>query len=202
MFRFFFRLYNKLYSLILMPSQHFIGRLYLKAAGVRFGSNPRLYGLPMISVYRNSQINLGNDVTLRSTSRGNAIGVNHEVILRTQNEAAIIRIGNRVGMSGGSICALHSVTIGDDVLIGSNVVIADNDFHQIAFKDRKLNANLVADPVFIENGVWIGADSYICKGVTIGCNSVIGAKSVVTKSIPPNSMAAGIPAKLIKSLSS
>lgn len=178
---------------------HVVGRIYLKAAGVRFGHGTRLFGLPTISLYPGSRIILGDCVTLRSSSRGNAIGVNHEVILRTHSEGAVLQLGNRVGMSGGAICARRNVTIGDDVLIGANVVIADNDFHSHSIFDRKNDdKNIVAKEVSIGNGVWIGADSYICKGVTIGENTVIGAKSVVTKSLPANCVAAGVPAKIVK----
>lgn len=178
-----------------------IGRIYLKAAGVRYGCGAQLFGLPTISLYPGSQIILGDSVTLRSSSRGNAIGVNHEVILRTHAEGAILHLGNRVGMSGGAICAKLKVIIGDDVLIGANVVIADNDFHAHSIVDRRNgDRNIISRAVRIGDGVWIGADSYICKGVTIGENSVIGAKSVVTKSLPANCVAAGVPAKVIKFL--
>lgn len=199
MLRLSFQLYNRLCLFVLEPLMHRVGRIYLKAAGVRFGQGVRLFGLPTISLHPRSRIILGDSVTLRSSSRGNAIGVNHEVILRTQGEDAVLQLGNRVGMSGGSICAKMKVIIGSDVLIGSNVVIADNDFHAHNIFDRKNgDKNIVAKEVNIGDGVWIGADSYICKGVTIGENTVIGAKSVVTKSLPANCVAAGIPAKVVK----
>lgn len=201
MFRLSFRLYNKLYLLLLEPLMHIVGRIYLRAAGVRFKRGVRLFGLPTISLYPTSQIILGEGVTLRSSSRGNAIGVNHEVVLRTHGEGALLKIGNRVGMSGGAICAKKKVIIGNDVMIGANVVIADNDFHSLGILDRKNgDKNIIAKEVVIGDGVWIGADAYICKGVTIGENTVIGAKSVVTKSLPANCVAAGIPAKIVKVL--
>jgi acetyltransferase-like isoleucine patch superfamily enzyme len=195
------RIYNKLERSIIEPIIQYIGRIYLTAAGVKFGNRLRLYGLPTAYVHRNSRVILGDQVTLRSRSKGNAIGVNHEVILRTQSEEAIIQIGNRVGMSGGAICAKKSVVIGDDVLIGSNVVIADNDFHPVNPLARiNGQSDDVSKEIIIERNVWIGADVYVCKGATIGENSVIGAKSVVTKSIPPNCVAAGIPARVIRTL--
>lgn len=203
MLHFVLRIYNKLERLIVEPIIQFIGRVYLTAAGVKFGNRLRLYGLPSAYLHRNSKVVLGDQVTLRSRSKGNAIGVNHEVILRAQSEGAIIQIGNRVGMSGGAICAKKSVVIGDDVLIGSNVVIADNDFHPVdPWARRNGESDDVAKEIIIERNVWIGADVYVCKGVTIGENSVIGAKSVVTKSIPSNCVAAGIPAKVVKTLDS
>lgn len=201
MLRLIFKIYNKFYLVIVTPLQHVIGKLYLKAAGVSFGQGVRLFGLPIISIYPKSQIIIGDNVSLRSSSRGNAIGVNHKVVLRTQSEGALIQIGSRVGMSGGAICARRRVIIADDVLIGANVVIADNDFHAITHEARNAGKDeIVAKEIVIERGVWIGADVYICKGVTIGENSVIGAKSVVTKFIPSNCIAAGIPAQVVKVL--
>jgi acetyltransferase-like isoleucine patch superfamily enzyme len=180
----------------------FWGRTYLRAAGVNFEKGLRLYGLPLIAIHRNSKIVIGRNVTLRSRSNGNAIGVNHEVILRTMAENALIQIGDAVGMSGGAICARKSIIVGDSVLIGSNCVLADNDFHPINAAARKSGRDdIMAEEIVIEENVWIGADSYICKGVRIGKNAVVGAKSVVTKSIPANCIAAGVPAKVVKTLS-
>jgi len=195
------RFFNMIERTIVGPIVQCIGQAYLSASGVHFGSCLRLYGLPAAYLHQNSKIMLGDHVTLRSRSKGNAIGVNHHVILRTQSEDAFIQIGNRVGMSGGAICAKKFVVIGDDVLIGSNVVIADNDFHPVdPLARRSRESDIVAAGITIENNVWIGADVYVCKGVAIGENSVIGAKSVVTENIPPNCVAAGIPAKIIKTL--
>ena len=194
-------MFDRFERLIIEPVVQFVGHVYLSAAGVSFGKGLRLYGLPAAYLHKNSKVVLGDQVTLRSKSKGNAIGVNHEVILRTHGDGALIYFGNRVGMSGGAVCARKKVVIGDDVLIGSNVVIADNDFHSVNPVARKKGeCDNISKEVIIGNNVWIGADVYICKGVTIGDNSVIGAKSVVTKSIPPNCIAAGVPAKVIKTL--
>jgi len=103
------------------------------------------------------------------------------------------------------INALKSVRIGDNVLIASKVFITDlahgsykgdeNDsLPETVVKDRPLSSN----PVFIGNNVWIGELCSILPGVTIGDNSIIGANSVVTKSIPGNCIAVGNPAKIVK----
>lgn len=103
------------------------------------------------------------------------------------------------------INALKSVRIGDNVLIASKVFITDlehgsyvgdeNDSRPDSIvKDRPLSSK----PVVIENNVWIGELCSVLPGVIIGENSIIGANSVVTKSIPANSIAVGNPAKVIK----
>ena len=78
-------------------------------------------------------------------------------------------------------------------LIGHNVVLATIN-HALAPHDRR---NLYA-PIHIGKNVWIGSNATILQGVTIGDGSVIGAGSVVTKSIPENSVAVGVPAKVIR----
>jgi lipopolysaccharide O-acetyltransferase len=100
------------------------------------------------------------------------------------------------------IGAISSIIIGDGVLIASKVFITDHnhgDFNDDPEMDlepalRKLTSN----PVTIENNVWLGEGVMVMPGVTIGCNSIVGAGSIVTKSIPKYSMAVGTPAKVIK----
>ncbi len=198
MLRFFFRVYKFFVRNIAWPLGCFLGKVYLNGVGVSYGKNIKIYGLPTISMCKGSSIEIGNNAVLRSQSKGNAIGVNHEVILRASTTKAKIIIGDDFGMSGGAICAVDKVEIGNNVMVGANVVISDNDFHGVRVDDRHKPAEqLPSKPVTINDGVWLGADVYICKGVTIGKNVVVGAKSVVTKSIPENSLVAGIPAKVI-----
>ncbi|WP_197702564.1 acyltransferase [Sulfuricaulis limicola] len=174
---------------------------WLRSAGARLGKDVMCYGIPVLSVRKGSKIIIGDFTTLRSISRGNAIGVNHRIVLTTHSSEAFIEIGNHVGMSGGAICCKSHVKIGDNTLLGANTIIADNDMHPIKPENRRYNCadvDIPAKPVYIGNNVWIGADVFICKGVSIGDNSVIGAKSLVSKSIPANCIAAGNPAKVIK----
>lgn len=180
-----------------------IGLYYLRAMGVICGRKVRLVGWPSVWKTKGSVIRVGHECVFRSRSRHNAIGINHRIILRTQSSEAQIIIGDGVGISGGAICAKKRVSIGKGSIIGSNVVIGDNDFHPIKPKDRRFNRDaedIPAKEITIGENVWIGADCYVLKGVTIGDNSVIGAMSVVTKSVPPNCVAAGNPAKVLRTI--
>lgn len=83
------------------------------------------------------------------------------------------------------------ISIGENVAIASDVIIRDHDAHNII-------GSKSISPIHIGNHVWIGARSMILKGVSIGDNSVIAAGSVVTHDVPPNCLAAGVPAKIKK----
>lgn len=177
------------------------GRFVFTISGVKYGNNLRLHGLPIFSMRPSSNIVIGDNCRFRSSSQGNAIGVNHAVILRTMGEGAILKIGDDFGMSGGAICAVGSVRIGSRVMVGANTIIADSDFHSLDPLVRSEGGNYTEfRPIVIEDDVWIGADVYIGKGVKIGRSSIVGAKSVVTRDVLPNTVVAGNPAKFIKTL--
>lgn len=184
------------WRLVVVPS--------LRAAGVEMGENVQIQGWPIVSLAEDSHIRIGARCVLCSDSQVNALGVNHPVVLRTMRPGAEIVIGEDTGMSGGSICAAGSIRIGAGCLIGANVTLADSDFHAIRPANRRYNRNpdeIAVAPIVIEDNVFIGADAFVLKGVTIGKNSVIGAGAVVTRDIPPNAIAAGNPANVIKLIS-
>ena len=115
------------------------------------------------------------------------------------NEGGVIKIGNnfalnsntQLGASGGSIY------IGDNVLIGPNCVLRAAD-HVFASLEKPIRfQGHQGGVITIEDDVWIGANCVILKDVTIGRGSVVAAGAVVTKSVEPFSIIAGVPAKVI-----
>jgi acetyltransferase-like isoleucine patch superfamily enzyme len=88
------------------------------------------------------------------------------------------------------------VTIGHSVLIGSNVAIRDHD-HGIAPDEHRARQPLVVAPVEIGDFAWLGQNSVVLKGVTIGRNAVVGANAVVTREVPEGAVVAGVPARQI-----
>jgi acetyltransferase-like isoleucine patch superfamily enzyme len=114
-----------------------------------------------------------------------------------QADAEII-IGDYCLISPGvRISAAKSIRIGDNCMLAANVTISDSDWHGIYNRIRPFRCT---KSVMIENNVWLGERVIVNKGVTIGENSVVGAGSVVTKNIPANSVAAGNPARIIKTI--
>ncbi len=179
-----------------------LGSVALICSGSDWRGGVEAIGVPIIHVFPGSSISIGRDVCLISRSFATALGVNHPVVLRTLRSIAQIRIGDRVGISGGSICAAQCVEIGDDTMLGANVTIADTDFHSLSPCRRSghTDASIAVERVIIGKRVFIGTNSIILKGVSIGDNSVIGAGSVVTRSIPANAIAAGNPCRIIRAL--
>lgn len=145
-------------------------------------------------------ISIGSNVKIINNSTYNRAGINHATQL-VAAKGARLSIGNNVGISGASIYCTDSIAIGDHVLVGANCRIYDTDFHAIDYLDRRADKPCCSAPVIIENDVWLCANVTVLKGVTIGARSVIAAGSIVTHNIPPDTVAGGVPAKPIKSIS-
>ena len=99
---------------------------------------------------------------------------------------------------GGRLMDSGKITIGDNVFIAPNVCIITEE-HSMVVEER-IRGLEYTHPVTIGNNVWICTGALVLPGVTIGDNSVVGAGSVVTKDIPPNSLAVGNPCRVIRSL--
>ena len=116
-------------------------------------------------------------------------------------EGGNISIGSRTFINRFvTIVSRANISIGNDVLIGDHVSIYDHNHHTANLPTTYGQQGFSSAQINIANNVWIGCHSTILKGVDIGENSIIGAGSVVTKSIPPNELWAGVPAKFIKKL--
>jgi acetyltransferase-like isoleucine patch superfamily enzyme len=122
-----------------------------------------------------------------------------------------IRVGRSCYLGEDSrIWSADSITIGDRVLISHSVNIHDHNAHSLSAYDRHLHVSeiftnghpkkleeVASAPIVIEDDAWIGFNSTILKGVTIGRGAVVGAATVVTKDIPAYAIVAGNPAKII-----
>lgn len=177
-------------------------KIFMKLNKISFGKNLKLYGVPVIFKKKASELNIGENCTIKSSFLSNLIGLNHRTIIVTRTEEAKINIGNNVGISGATIYARKVITIGDNTLIGGNVKILDNDFHPLEVEARNIdNKDMIrSKEVIIGKDCFIGCNSIILKGSKIGDGTVVGAGSVVSGNYPGNCVIAGNPAKVIKEL--
>lgn len=100
------------------------------------------------------------------------------------------------------IACINKIQIGNNVLIGGNVLITDHSHGKLERTDIPFNKRelLSKGSVIIEDNVWIGEHACIMPGVTIGEGSIIGANAVVTKDVPPYSVSGGVPSKVIREI--
>lgn len=175
--------------------------LRLDMYGVKHGRNCVVHGKLYIKLFPTANVTIGDNLYFSSGWAVNALCTNKRGILyATQN--ATITIGDNVGMSSTVLWAHESITIGNHVKIGGNCILMDTDAHNMDYVIRRGQYTDwgISSPIVIEDDVFIGANCIVLKGVTVGARSIIAAGSVVTKSIPADCLAAGNPAKVIRSL--
>lgn len=150
-------------------------RVFLKANGVKYGKGLRLHGVPFVFRFSGANITLGENVAINSNFISNLLGLYQRTIVVAKKHGKI-QIGDRVGISGATIYARDSIEIGDDTRIGANVKIVDTDFHPVDPAERLKGNNDAAKswPIKIGKNVFIGMNSLILKGSTIGDHCVVG----------------------------
>jgi len=151
---------------------------------------------------------------LRST-RGGRVDIGRNCIINCRiafdSPCGQVTIGDRCYV-GASLMVCHTgITLGDDVVISWGVTIVDHDSHALGWEHRRNDVtdwaqgrkcweHVAVSPVSIGNKVWIGFGVSVLKGVTIGEGAVIGANSVVTRDVPPFTLIAGNPARVVRQL--
>lgn len=183
-----------------------LARLRCKAAlfGVQVGEGVRCAGPLILARWPGSVISIGKNCSFISTAqRATAATVFAPVRLRTHGPDAKIILEAGVELSGCSISARsQTIRLGKHCLLAPNCCIVDSDFHAHWPPERRhLDPGYEHDaPVTLGDYVWIGLGVTILKGVTIGEGAMIAAGSVVTRDIPARTLAAGVPAKVVKKL--
>ena len=162
--------------------------------GVDLGRKCIFNGRSYFHRHPDSRILIGNGCVFYSSPNSNLIGVNRPCIISTLIDDAVIEIGNGCGFSGTVIGAAKKITLGKNVRCGANTLITDTDWHT---DDHRTGKDTL---VIINDGVWLGVNVVVLKGVTIGEGTLVAANSVVSKSLPSGVIAAGCPVKIIKQL--
>lgn len=160
--------------------------------------NARIIRFP-IDIRNKKNINLGRNLTT-------GIGCRIECFPINDAGEVVLKFGENVQMNDYvHITAAKSVEIGDNVLMASKIYISDcshgsylGDSNDSSPLTSPIDRPLSVKPVKIENNVWLGEYVSVLPGVTIGQGTIVGANSVVSKSLPPNVIAVGAPAKPIK----
>ena len=172
----------------------FMLHIQLRKHGVTYGK--KLRGNPCI-LRNKGKIELGHSVFLNSYPDGEL----YRTGLMAHLNSSVIRIGDNCSLNGTIIHSRNAVVIGNNCMFGPGVIILDNDSHNPSIDpERRRQGKVGESPVVIGNNVWVGMRSIIMKGVHIGDNSIIAAGSIVTKSVPSNSLFGGNPADFIKEL--
>lgn len=177
--------------------------LYLKCR-IIYRNQVYFRGFSVVCAMKGSNILFNNagggKINIFSHTFSNMFGLSQRCIIVAKNGGKII-INEGVGMSGCTIYSMESITIGRNTDIGSGCKIIDNDFHPLPYSERypveRLDL-LKKRPVVIGEGCFLGANSIILKGTTLGKNVVVGAGSVVSGTFPDNVIIAGNPARIIK----
>lgn len=174
---------------------------YLKNR-IKYRKNIWFRGFTVIHAFPGSEINFSKEGRCNVFSHpfSNMIGLPQRTIIVAKNGGKI-NIGSHVCMSGCTLYSMDSITVGSHTDIGSGCKIIDNDFHPLPYSQRAPKEQLDKVkklPIVIGEGCFIGANSIILKGTTLGRNVVVGAGSVVCGTFPDNVIIAGNPARIIK----
>lgn len=178
-------IYFHTYDVIEFLARAVIGYVNTKLSGAKFGRFPVVLGKLRLRI-RGVAV-FGDGFHVRAELWGVEIFVDRD---------ATLTIGSGVGINGGTLIeAWHDIQIGNNVLIANFATIMDDNRHMV-----EPDSTLYQGPTVIGDNVWIGRNVFVFPGVTIGSGSVVAANSLVSRNIPPNSLAAGSPARAVRSL--
>ena len=197
----FLRVLFNIYHVLNIKCYGFISCILTKIifvfSGIRFKTF-KSYGIPHVHLSGGATVIIGKDFLMGNSILTSASGVKGKCKIHVGKDSNLY-IGNNVGINLTTIECFNNIHIGNGVRIGFGTHIMDTDFHSLDPKVRLgLDNQVHTAPIIISDKVFIGAHCFVMKGVTIGEGAIIGACSVVTKDIPPYSIAVGNPAKVVK----
>jgi acetyltransferase-like isoleucine patch superfamily enzyme len=170
----------------------------IQICGGYVGKGFAVRGWIQLHIVPTGSISIGDNVRINSGFGNNAVGGFRRMGIWVGPEG-VLSIGNNVGVSSSTIVCMQAVTIEDDVYIGGDCKIYDTDFHSINTAERlsRPDRGVQRAPVRLGRACFIGGHSILLKGSEVGEEAVVGAGSVVTKTIPPGQVWGGNPAKAI-----
>lgn len=185
---------RKLLSLSLAWQRPFY-RAYARLRRATVHPSVVMNGRPLVRCVRGGTLEIGAGVKINTRVSSNPVIGRQRTSLVVMSPGALLRIGEGVGISGACLCAAQSLTIGENTIIGADVLITDTDFHSPLADGKWSNdAAGASKPVAIGKGCFIGARAIILKGVTLGDGAVVAAGALVTRDVPAEHLAIGNPA--------
>ena len=168
---------------------------------ISLGENVRIKGPVNYHIVQNSKLLIGNNVLVNSSNYKYHVNMHSPVKLIADGENSIIEIGDNTRIHGTCIHAKSKIVIGRNCLIAANCQIIDSNAHELLMEapESRLSSIDSGKPISIGDNCWIGMNSIILPGVSIGDGAVIAAGSIVTKNVQEKTIVGGNPAKLIKS---
>jgi len=148
--------------------------LYCKTnSKITIGKNVKFRHFPRLVLAKNTKLILGNNVVINSDKRGYSLNMHSSCKLLLDKEGGYIKIGDNTRIHGTCIHAYQKIEIGKNCLIAANTQILDGSGHDLSFDnvDNRIHTGGGFKPVIIEDSVWIGANTLILPGVTIGYSS-------------------------------
>lgn len=183
-------------------------KFLLTSPNIKIGKNVHFDGIPEIHITENGRLTIGDNSQIRkgveirvhknaSIEIGSSTRIDRGVRLLATNEARL-KIGNgaRVGLYS-VFNSGDSITLGESCLV-SGFVYLQTSMHRFSSGSEIVNQGFSHAPVVLEKDVWLGTHVVVMPGCTIGQGSVVGSNAVVTKSLGPGIVAAGVPANEIK----
>ncbi len=174
-------------------------------------SKHRICSLREVNINTISKVNFSKIKIQKNSILQISPGSIVEARLDFECDKSAIRIGNNTFIGASHLVCSKEINIGNDVLIAWGCTIVDHNSHAIEFTGRQKDvadwfqgkkdwSSVVRQEINIMDKAWIGFNSIILKGVTIGEGAIVGAGSVVTKDVPPWTIVAGNPAKVIREI--
>ena len=140
-----------------------------------------------VHLERGAEVDIGTDVRFHADIHRPRLSVRHR---------ARLRIGDGCLLNGCIIAANTEVRIGSGVTLGPWAHLMDGDFHGVGERDGAA----ASGPIVIGDDAWLATRAMVLKGVTVGRGAVVAAGAVVTKDVPPYTVVAGVPARVVRRL--
>ncbi len=201
-----------MYKSLLSRISHFIFPVRLKGENNVVEHNGRISRDLTIRVHgNNNRIVIGDRLGVRGKAAITIIGDNNTIVLKDNfriHAGYLLIAGSNSVIYVDDDCAFRhpeficmedgvKITVGKNCLLAHHVLLRTSDAHSIIDKETGKRFNHARD-ITLGNHVWLADNVTILKGVHIGDNSVVGTRALVTKDVPANSIAAGIPARVVK----